>query len=824
MLVRLFMLYGFLILQQSLAQVAESNPLVQKLHDYSRNRPEEKVFLHFDKPYYVAGETVWFKGYITIGADHFPSAQSELLYVDFYDDKNNFIGQELIHSKNGFGSGYFDIPPELSAYKLRVKAYTNWMRNFNMDYIFQKSLTLIREEEQTDLVSSHETRLDFYPEGGELIGGITNRVALKADLRLAEKTMMLIDNGGEELDEVFIDERGYGQFTIKPDVANRYFLKYQTQRFELPDAQAEGISLTLNSYSYPDFARLTLRKKAGGHPEKVTVLVHTRGTVHHVAELGFSRAAAITNIPKGKLPTGVNHLTIFDESGTPLAERLFYIDRENPVSLDINGLSETVSTREKVSLDLNLSHLRDQTSLVSNLSFTATQRGEINKSPEEENIKTYLLLNSDLRGRILNPGYYFSDDSQDKKQALDRVMMTHGWRRFAWETILSEKQDSIQYEPEKGMILKGKMVGKTNRKPVANGMVTYINKQKGQLIMRNESTDENGEFILRDLIHTSDDKVTLKGVAVLKGLKRARKQFVAFEFDTLTEVIPTPWLIAEEVTAPANSSASKEILSDTEKRDLYDSIYNFDPEVRIVEGVTVQGDKEASETEVSPIYGKGTVTYKVSDEAREQNARDIFSLLQGKVSGLLIIPTMNPATTIVQIRSNVRIGTDQTGRSTADILPPKYVLNDMESDISTLSYIPVSQVDRIEIFKGPDAVAHGLNTIGGVIAVYTKSGFGKTPKEAEAELGLYIMTLPGLQAPREFFSPDYAKDKPEHVKPDIRSLVHWQPKVVTDSTGKAKVEFWTTDNTGTIDIEVQGLTYGGKPVVSKATVEVKGKR
>lgn len=820
MLVRLLMLCGFLVLQQSLSQVAESNPLVQKLHDYSRNRPEEKVFLHFDKPYYVAGETVWFKGYITLGADHFPSAQSELLYVDFYDDKNNFISQVLIHCKNGFGSGYFDIPPELTAYKLRVKAYTNWMRNFNMDYIFQKGLTLIREEVVPPL-SRPEVSLNFYPEGGELIGGITNRVALKADLRLAEKSMILTDNSGEELEEVFIDERGYGQFTIKPDVAKRYFLEYQGQRFELPDAQAKGISLTLNSYSYPDFARLTLRKKAGEHPGKVTVLVHTRGTVHHVAELEFSRSAAITNIPKGKLPTGVNHLTIFDESGAPLAERLFYIDRENPVSLDINSPSETVSTREKVSLDLNLSNLSGQNSLVSNLSVTATQRGEIDKSPEEENIKTYLLLNSDLRGRIRNPGYYFSDDSKDKKQALDRVMMTHGWRRFAWEAILSEERDSVQYEPERGVVLKGTMVGKTNRKPVVNGMVTYISKQNGQLIMRNKRTDENGGFIMRNLLHSSNDKVTLKGVAVLTGLKRARKQFVAFEFDTLVEVTPTPWLVAEEVIESTDHVTNQQILSDNEKRDLYDSIYNFDPEVRIVEGVTVRGDKEVSETEVSPIYGKGTVTYKVSDEPREQNARDIFTLLQGKVPGLLIIYGFNPANTIVQIRSNVRIGIDERGVSTTGILPPKYVLNDMETDIATLAYIPVSQVDRIEIFKGPDAVAHGLNTIGGVIAVYTKSGFNEKPQEAEAEQGLYAMNLPGLQVPREFFSPDYSKDKPEHAKPDIRSLVHWQPKVVTDSTGKAKVEFWTTDNTGTIDIEVQGLTYAGKPVVMRKTIAVK---
>lgn len=813
MLFRFLLLTGLFVLQYTVAQT--ENPIVTKLHDYTYNRPEEKVYLHFDKPYYVPGETVWFKAYITLGGDHLPSQQSSLLYIDFYDERDQLINQLRIRAQNGFGNGYFNLPADIETDKLRVRAYTGWMKNFNEDFIFQKSLPLISSEPQTPL-TKEKISLGIYPEGGQLIAGVTNRLAIKTDEAMAGKTLILLDGDNEESDEIEIDERGYGIFTLKPQIGELYSLTYQNQRFDLPEPSQQGIALTLNNYSYPDFARLTLRKKPGSTPDKVTVLVHTRGTAHHVAELDFSRSVAITNIPKTILPTGVNHLTIFDATGKPLAERLFYVDRDDPVKLDLRIQKDDFSTRDKVEIELNLSDLTDKNQLRGNLSLVATQSAEVFRSAHEENIKTYLLLNSDLRGTIREPGYYFTDGSKEKKMSLDRLMMTHGWRRFAWEKLLTQSMDSVQYEPERGMTLKGKMVGKTNGKPIAFGTVTYLDNKSGQTVMRNQETNEEGEFEMTDLLHTNLSKVSLKGIITEKGLKRARKQFVKFELDTATENFKTEWLIPADPLELSSPEVTAEIMTNTKKRDLYDSIYNFDPDVRIVEGVTIESrqDLDFTRNKISPVYGKGTVSFEVPDEPRIRAQRDIFSVLATRVSGVRIIPTMNPANTVVQIRAAYRIG-DSSGQ-----VPPKFMLNDMETDLLTIVYLPVDQIDRVEIYKGPDAAIFGMDTMGGVMAVYTKSGF-EPAKEGDPEQGLYAISLPGIHAPREFFSPDYSKDKPEHAKPDIRSLVHWEPTVVTDSTGKAKVEFWTTDNTGTIDIEVQGLTYAGVPVVIRKSIAVK---
>ncbi len=808
--VRLFLLTGLFIIQQSIAQSV--HPIVYKLHDYTFKRPEEKAYLHFDKPYYVPGETIWFKAYLTLGGDHLPSQQSGLLYVDIYNEQNQLIDQLRVRCKNGFGNGYFNLPADTDTDKLRVKAYTSWMKNFNKDFIFQKSLPLITSEPKTSNTKSRIS-LGIYPEGGQMIAGVTNRLALKTDEAMVGKTLILLDGNKEELDEIALDERGYGLLTLKPRTDEHYSLTYKNQNFELPRPVEQGIGLTLNNYSYPDFARLTLRKKPGSTPDKVTVLVHTRGTRHYIAELDFSRAVTITNIPKTVLPTGVNHLTVFDSEGTPLAERLFYVDRDDPVNLNFQTQKEAFSTREKVEIELDVSDLTGKSQEKSHLSLVATQSAEIFRSAHEENIKTYLLLNSDLRGTIKEPGYYFTDDSKEKKMALDRVMMTHGWRRFTWEKLLTREIDSVRYEPERGMTLKGRLIGKSNEKPIDGGTITYLDNKNGQTVIRTEYTDEEGKFVITDLLHTNLSKVTLKGIISDKGLKRARKQFVKFELDTATETFKTDWLIPVDPVALSSPDIGEEILANTLKRELYDSLYNFDPDVRIVEGVTIESQKELDFTrnKVSAAYGKGTITFEVPDEPRVRAQRDILSVMAGQMAGVQIVPTMNPANTIVQIRGATTFG---------NIIPPKFMLNDMQSDLTTIVYIPVDEIDRVEIYKGPDAAIFGWDTVGGVVAVYTKSGFEEL-KEGNAEEGLYAISLPGLQAPREFFSPDYSKARPEHARPDIRSLVHWQPNVVTDSTGKAKVSFWTTDNTGTIDIEIQGLTYAGKPLVMRKSIAVK---
>ena len=56
--------------------------IIAKTQKLSNDHPTEKVYLHFDKPYYAVNDTIWFKAYVTIDL-HQPTSLSKILYIDF---------------------------------------------------------------------------------------------------------------------------------------------------------------------------------------------------------------------------------------------------------------------------------------------------------------------------------------------------------------------------------------------------------------------------------------------------------------------------------------------------------------------------------------------------------------------------------------------------------------------------------------------------------------------------------------------------------------------------------------------------------------------
>jgi hypothetical protein len=75
---------------------------------------------------------------------------------------------------------------------------------------------------------------------------------------------------------------------------------------------------------------------------------------------------------------------------------------------------------------------------------------------------------------------------------------------------------------------------------------------------------------------------------------------------------------------------------------------------------------------------------------------------------------------------------------------------------------------------------------------------------------------------RQFISPDYSSEEmmESHI-PDYRNTLYWNPSVKTDKDGKARVEFWSSDNKSEYVINIQGITLGGKIFSLQKTIKVK---
>jgi len=146
-LLRIFFTQSLFVLLFYFSATAQSdnpvlNQIIAKSAKIYNSFPIEKVYLHFDKPYYAIGDTLWFKAYLTVG-QHLPSALSRIIYVDVLGPRDSLIQSLKLQVKNSVT--WNSIPISQYVYKkgnYRIVAYTNWMNNTGVDYFFSKTIAI----------------------------------------------------------------------------------------------------------------------------------------------------------------------------------------------------------------------------------------------------------------------------------------------------------------------------------------------------------------------------------------------------------------------------------------------------------------------------------------------------------------------------------------------------------------------------------------------------------------------------------------------------------------------------------------------------------
>jgi len=142
-----FALIIFILVIASLPALAQRDSIgltaiVSKTEKLTSEYPFEKVYIHFDKPYYAVGDTIWFKAYLTIGPYHQPSALSRIIYVDVIS-QDSIVKSLKLPTINGVAFGDVTLSPKIFKQgNYHIRAYTNWMRNFGPDYFFNKTISI----------------------------------------------------------------------------------------------------------------------------------------------------------------------------------------------------------------------------------------------------------------------------------------------------------------------------------------------------------------------------------------------------------------------------------------------------------------------------------------------------------------------------------------------------------------------------------------------------------------------------------------------------------------------------------------------------------
>ena len=502
-------------------------PATRRLANYANNIsrftkdcPQEKVYLHFDNTGYYAGDTIWFKAYTVTADEVKPTTLSRVLHVELLTPRGEVTDSRKLKIQDGQCHGEFALPKDCKGGFYEVRAYTRAMLNFGDTHIFSRVFPVYSEPEQAgnyqekDMDSfagekkerpepekADRVNLHFFPEGGHAVLGIPARVAFRATGKNGEDinvTGTLYNASHEPVASLATIHQGMGVFEFTPQ-AQEYeaTVNYEGKEYTIPfkDILSEGYTMNVDNLN-PDLMRISVHKSDSLPNDTIAVSVTCRGKLCTVEAFVLGKEPYAFRISKEKLPAGCIQVTAFNAAGDILAERLAFNTR-NDMFVPIRVTQDKTSYKpfEEVNLQFDV-HDPSGKPVETTFSLAVRDAATTPRTAYQDNILTDLLLSSDVKGYIQDPMQYFTDDSRTTRTKLDLLMMVQGWRRYSWQQMAGVKPIKINHFAEEGLTLWGKVQTLVRNKPRANADILFwMNNDELQGEVHGSGhTDEQGNF------------------------------------------------------------------------------------------------------------------------------------------------------------------------------------------------------------------------------------------------------------------------------------------------------------------------------------------
>jgi TonB-dependent SusC/RagA subfamily outer membrane receptor len=387
----------------------------------------------------------------------------------------------------------------------------------------------------------------------------------------------------------------------------------------------------------------------------------------------------------------------------------------------------------------------------------------------ENNIISNLLLSSDLMGKVENPEYYFSEWGAEKERQLDDLMLTQGWRRFDWTSVLSDIRIPPKYENEKGIIITGRVTKEFFAVPLRDILVklNILNEYNDIYTTR---TGEKGMFRFENIDYA--DTVSISLEAYRASGRRNLVIYVDSKVDVRDKEMQ--YITNQQLTHKGEKA-----------------IYKEPPDPDADDPFAEENNK------IYRLHEEPSRSNVIIIDETNQNYQTVGQILEGRIPGVVVTGDK------VNIRgiSSLYLNTD-----------PLFLLDGIPVDGEFAMNMSLYDVQRIEVLKGPETAIYGSRGGNGVIAIYTKRG--KFMKKGVLEFDML-----GYYSPREFYNPafPYVDDPFE----DDRRTILWVPYISPDINGEYKLTFTTSDIKGKYTIRLEGISLDGTPGYAETNIEVK---
>ena len=664
----------------------------------------EKAYLHFDKPYYAASDTIYFKAYVTLGERHDLSKASGILYVDLINPKNVIANSIKLQLINGLAWGDFALPDTLQKGNYRVRAYTKYMQN-SPDYFFDQTIpigSIVNKgisENSPRSAKVQKGDIQFFPEGGELVTSLVSKVAFKAIGANGAGTNVkgvIVDNANKEVTKFASTHLGMGVFMLEAEEGKTYKAKVTfadgTQNtVDLPAPMSKGIVLMATDTL--DKISLEIRSNKAYFTENINkdlnLVIYCGGLVSTVSTKLDSRRLNM-DIPHSQFASGIVKITLFSQNGEPLSERLVFLQNPDLLKLAISSDKASYQKRERVQINVNA---KNKTGVGTDGHFSVSVIDE-SKVPVDENNETtilsYLLLTADLRGYVEQPGYYFAHNTSETRAALDALMLTQGYRRFTWKQLLGDNSAKFAFAPEKTLDITGQAKS-TAGVPAAKKDLMLTASIGGSVL--GDKTDEAGNFGFKNLVFMDNTGFTLQVTGSTKNK--------ATTILTVNNDGPEP--AVDEMNIPG--------ISDDVNRQMIAYLDN-------------------SQQQQDQLYKLGLKRSIFPQGQRLGGVKNADQVIQGNEISTLpsLVTALNGRLNGVDFIQGIPYLKGGGGKD------PMLIVVDgkVRGSYINLNNISPGDVQTVELLKGSNADAYGIYGNAGVLAITTRKGSSGTDMQSDS--------------------------------------------------------------------------------------------
>jgi hypothetical protein len=757
---------------------------------------QEKLYLTLDRPRYEAGDTIWFRGTLVAADNLSYLIKSNYIYVEWIDEYGTVLLRRKVRREGLCFQHNIPLEKTLSTGVYTLRAYTSWMRNFGEAQFFsaQVSITNVELPAERYAPQSYDVEVSFLPEGGNLLAGQGQWVAFRAvgnDGKPAQVAGTVhLGSEGAVLAQFRTEHDGMGRFylgrvpetdslcvSLRTEGTGRYW-QGQSRISVAPVGYALAVTPMEcgDSVSYRILSAGASNSR--GEDEPLLLVLHS-GT--RIVETRRATATDSGMMDLSRCRAGISQLLLCTLSGRTLSRRLlFRYPAANVLNLRPGILRTPLPPRSLQTLELSLSDGEGKP-LVGDFSVSVVDADFVETSSygAAPNLQSYLLLSSDLHGVVYRPGWYFDSavPIDERRAKMDLVMLTHGWSRFATDTLRATPQLSLSHPLEEHEWVSGRVSRLNHRKDrrhrdrVAISIVDTVGHSWGTAML-----DTAGAFFVGDLDYPRNTAL------MVRVLSYSSHPHYHFDLPTYPAVSATPYLDPNVPVAGTDDSRYRLWLQSLRSQ----TVHVLD-DVVVTERLPGYGKLRWREQLDAPmlsqeydLYTYHTAMDIVNEVLRTRAWRymepyDVFQPISGAAAvGKSMVPQF--------ILRNVKLG----GWSRADALQRLY-----SEDVVSIDLVDRGGKFVIVTFRPGTEISDRLPNR----RAFSFYGYGYNP-------------------PEYFYHPRYeTQESREEWMPDLRKTLYWDPSLQSDAAGKIRLSFYTSDHSLSRRlILVEGVTFDGNAV------------